>query len=267
MALTYSLAAFTLQVHGASRSVRGFSGSVDVSRDTYLYFDPATNLPCYIGLANGDPSPTAPTRWVPISKIVSDATTITSITDLRERTAIPSTYFTWTNPVEIGTSARPVDTIGIGNGLTSVSPLANTTIRGTNASGVANTVGTRLTLSGGQSTGSAIGGGVTISVTPAGAAGTTPNSYVDAIVVSGAGTIATRSLYPLADGVYELGSDNLRWARIRGAVIQAGDLELIASPDRPAAHWRIVEHPDWIEIENVLTGRRYRMAREPLDGR
>lgn len=69
---------------------------------------------------------------------------------------------------------------------------------------------------------------------------------------------------PIADGQGELGTDALRWNRVRAQTIVSGDLEMI--DETRNAHWILREEMDRIVALNKKTGRRYRLMLEECLG-
>lgn len=67
---------------------------------------------------------------------------------------------------------------------------------------------------------------------------------------------------PYADASGNVGTDALRFARVRAVAIVAGDLEL--RDEERGAHWVLREERDRIVVVNKSTGKRYAMALTPL---
>lgn len=65
---------------------------------------------------------------------------------------------------------------------------------------------------------------------------------------------------PAVDNTGELGTNALRWNRIRGTTIVSGDLELL--DEKRNAHWVMREEPDRVTLTNVNTGKKYRVVLE-----
>jgi len=79
--------------------------------------------------------------------------------------------------------------------------------------------------------------------------------------VFGGDVLASGSLYagtviPIADNIYDLGSPSRRYSNI-----YTGDLHL----QNERGHWQIIEERDYLCVVNRLTGKRYKMALEPMD--
>jgi len=66
----------------------------------------------------------------------------------------------------------------------------------------------------------------------------------------------TGSMYPEGDGSHDLGSNANRWANVYTA-----DLHL--RNDR--GDWTIVEERDYLCVVNNITGKKYKMALEPIE--
>ena len=64
------------------------------------------------------------------------------------------------------------------------------------------------------------------------------------------------TIVPGADNIYDLGSPSRRYSNI-----YTGDLHL----QNERGHWQIIEERDYLCVVNRLTGKRYKMALEPID--
>lgn len=62
---------------------------------------------------------------------------------------------------------------------------------------------------------------------------------------------------PSVDAQGELGTDLLRWSRVRAVTVTTGDLDM--RDDARGAHWTLREEPDRLVAINRMTGRRYRV--------
>lgn len=71
-------------------------------------------------------------------------------------------------------------------------------------------------------------------------------------------------LVPGTDNQGEIGTDALRWNRVRANNVVTGDLDL--KDDVKGAHWKIIEEVDSITVLNVKTGKRFKMALTPIEG-
>lgn len=89
------------------------------------------------------------------------------------------------NTMVVGSASYPINTVSIGEGVTSASPAA-TTIQATSGSG-ADIAGGNLVLAAGRSTGSGAGGSLLLQTAPAGASSSTLNSLVTRLTASEAG--------------------------------------------------------------------------------
>lgn len=64
---------------------------------------------------------------------------------------------------------------------------------------------------------------------------------------------------------YRDGVNDLRWSEIHGVTIVSGD-HVFEHPEGPEhGHWRMTEHRDYMIMINENTGKRFKLAMEPLD--
>ncbi len=70
-------------------------------------------------------------------------------------------------------------------------------------------------------------------------------------------------LVPGTDNTGEIGTDALRWNRVRANNVVTGDLDL--KDDAKGAHWKIIEEVDSITVVNVKTGKRFKMNLTPIE--
>ena len=89
------------------------------------------------------------------------------------------------------------------------------------------------------------------------------------LVENSAGTDQVRltinnEFIPAADNQGSVGTNGNRWALIRGTVVTSGDLNL--ENDDGSAAWTIREMPDFLLAINRNTGKKFRIALEPIDG-
>lgn len=76
-------------------------------------------------------------------------------------------------------------------------------------------------------------------------------------------SVDSTGVTPSADNTYKSGTGSNRWSDVHTVNIHTGDLHM-ADKGRDA-DWTLREHHDWIEARNNMTGRRYRVAMEPLE--
>jgi hypothetical protein len=69
---------------------------------------------------------------------------------------------------------------------------------------------------------------------------------------------------PSGDNTGEIGTDALRWNRVRAVNVVTGDLDL--KDEAGEAHWTLREEPDGIAAVNRRTGRKYRFVLEEVAG-
>ena len=69
---------------------------------------------------------------------------------------------------------------------------------------------------------------------------------------------------PSVDNQGELGTDALRWTRVRAVTVTTGDLVL--RDDDVGAHWIVKEGTDGIYAVNQANGERYRLVMEKING-
>lgn len=70
-------------------------------------------------------------------------------------------------------------------------------------------------------------------------------------------------LVPGTDDQGEIGTDALRWNRVRATNVVTGDLDL--KDESKNAHWKFIEEHDSITVVNMITGKRFKMALTPIE--
>lgn len=69
---------------------------------------------------------------------------------------------------------------------------------------------------------------------------------------------------PSVDNTGELGTDALRWTRVRAVSVVTGDLELKADGDDPKAWWTVRESEDCVYFINRKNGKKYKAVLEEV---